>query len=66
MKKNIKKREKVDPDEPKIPEIPKKREESPSKEPNEPEIFPEEYPLPLPEETEKTPPEIDVTIEDIS
>ena len=52
MKKSIKKKEKVDPDEPTLPEIPKKREDSPSKEPNEPEIFPEE--------SEEAPPEIDV------
>jgi len=67
MKKSIKKREKVDPDEPKIPEIPKKKEDLPSKEPNEPEIFPEEIPIFPPEETEEeAPPEIDVTLEDIS
>ena len=60
MSKRKRKNESFVPDEPRLPEIPEKKEEPPFKEPYEPEIFPEENPIiSVPERSDTSPPEID-------
>lgn len=57
---SAKKHETYVPDAPKEPEVPKKQDEPPYVEPNEPEIFPEEYPIiTVPERSDISPPELD-------